>query len=261
MSLFVLYIYGTVYNNVNRINECIESLSKIDTEKQFLIIDNLSEDGTFEKLLNLKIDLKLKQIKCSRGKGRQLAMEIAKEYSTDEDLFMYFDGDTIYSKYFINIINQKIKVIKKNEVFLNHMCYKNVNFKIEWKDLNNWEDLERNVHFLSEGFLIPRLNDVEFEKLYDNEVLKYNREKRYSHGFKYFQRRLKNQIDVFIAMGAKFTTDYFFYIKYVSSSNIAKPIDFLLFLYVKIYKKYIRYYKIKNNLEFWLQIKSISLQQ
>ena len=104
----------------------------------------------------------MKQIKCSRGKGRQLAMEIAKEYSSDEDLFMYFDGDTIYSEYFINIINKKLKIIKKNEVFLNDMCYRQVNFKIEWKDLNNWEDLERNVHFLYEGFSINPFNRWRF---------------------------------------------------------------------------------------------------
>lgn len=128
-------------------------------------------------------------------------MEIAKEYSNDDDLFMYFDGDTIYSEYFVDIINQKLKIIKKNEVFLNHLCFKEVNFKIEWKDLNNWEDLERNVHFLYEGFPVYRLAIEDFNNLYNNEELDYNREKRYAHGFKYLQRRLKNQIDIFKAMG------------------------------------------------------------
>ena len=137
-------------------------------------------------------------------------MEIAKGYSSEEDLFMYFDGDTIYSQYFIDIINKKLKIIKKNEVFLNHMCYKEVNFKIGWKDLNNWEDLERNVHFISEGFFIYRLTDDEMKNLYNNEELNYNREKRYSRGFKYLQRRLKNQIDIFRSMGVKYQKDYFF---------------------------------------------------
>lgn len=60
-------------------------------------------------------------------------------------------------------------------------------------------------------------------------------------------------------MGTKYPKDYIFYIKYVSSSNIAKIADLLLFTYVKIYKKYIRYNKMKNNLEYWLEIKSTSV--
>jgi glycosyltransferase involved in cell wall biosynthesis len=92
----MLYLYGTVYNNANRVLKCLDSLNQINTKKKFLIIDNYSTDGTYELLKEFQ-NIELKRVKCSRGLGRQLAMELARDQAEINDLFMTFDLDTIYS--------------------------------------------------------------------------------------------------------------------------------------------------------------------
>ncbi|WP_337860797.1 glycosyltransferase [Ferroplasma sp.] len=106
----MLYIYGTVFNNAQYINKSIKSMAKINTEKKFLITDNFSYDGTFEKLNELKneYNIEIKRVKCSRGKGRQIAMEMAYEESKDNNLFMFFDLDTIYPDFFVKLVEHFI---------------------------------------------------------------------------------------------------------------------------------------------------------
>ncbi|MEM3846191.1 MAG: glycosyltransferase [Candidatus Parvarchaeota archaeon] len=94
----MLYIYGTVYNNANRVKQSMGSMMKINVEKSIYIIDNYSTDGTYEILKELSKkypNIYIKREKCSRGKGRQLAIEIGKNKADDNDLFMTFDLDTI----------------------------------------------------------------------------------------------------------------------------------------------------------------------
>ena len=104
----MLYIYGTVYNNKSRIIDCLNSLDKIKTPKKFLIIDNYSTDGTYEILKNVK-DVKIKRVKCSRGKGRQLAMELSKDIADNNDpyLFLVLTLHISLNKLFLMICKQK----------------------------------------------------------------------------------------------------------------------------------------------------------
>lgn len=66
-----LYIYGTIYNNINRVLLSLESLQQIKYKKIF-IVDNFSNDGTYEALKDNRSNYNLEviQIKCNRGRGR-----------------------------------------------------------------------------------------------------------------------------------------------------------------------------------------------
>ncbi len=143
----MLYIYSTVYNNAKRVRESIDSIKKINVDKKIFIIDNYSTDGTYEILLSIN-DITVKREKCTRGKGRQLAMEMAEKEATDTDFFMTFDLDTIYTDNFAILIEWALKNIGSNDVvFMNFLCKKQTNFKIPWRDINNGEDWERAAHF------------------------------------------------------------------------------------------------------------------
>ena len=81
----MLYIYGTVYNNKDVVGDSISSLNKVKLPHKFLIIDSFSTDGTYEILKDLEngYNMEVKRVRCSRGIGRQLAMEMARRESGD----------------------------------------------------------------------------------------------------------------------------------------------------------------------------------
>lgn len=151
----MLYLYGTVYNNRNRVLDCLKSLNKINAPKKFLIVDNYSTDGTYEILKGLQ-EIEIKRVKCSRGKGRQLAMELARDRAEINDLFMTFDLDTVYNPSFTKAIEWAIKNIDHHTVFISQLCYYDVNFKVPWRDINNGEDWERSAHFCYLGYSVTK---------------------------------------------------------------------------------------------------------
>lgn len=93
-------VYGTVFNNVNTVEDSIKSVWSPDYD--IVIVDNYSKDGTWEKLQELKkeYNLKLLRLKSSRGKGRAYALEQCPENS----ITAYFDLDTYYNQNFHKII-------------------------------------------------------------------------------------------------------------------------------------------------------------
>ena len=127
----MLFIYGTVYNSRNRILQSLDSVMKINIEKRIFIIDNYSTDGTYEILRDNgdKYNLMVKQEKCTRGWGRHLAIDMAEQYATEEDIFFFIDLDTVYNQEFVRLIEFGYKNIDKNTVFLdNHLCYYEADF-------------------------------------------------------------------------------------------------------------------------------------
>ena len=195
----MLYIYGTVYNNKSVITDSISSLDKIKSPHKFLIIDNFSTDGTYELLDSLRniYNIDVKRVKCSRGLGRQLAMEMVMHESNDDDLFFYFDLDTIFTDLAVAIIEYFIQTMDKNDVvrIMGILCYKSINFNVPWKDLNNGEDFERNAHFIALNYNVINIIN-EDEILYYNEKVEGMRDRRYEHGYKYYIRQLKNTIEL-----------------------------------------------------------------
>ncbi|WP_287950545.1 glycosyltransferase family 2 protein [Acidiplasma sp.] len=233
-----LYVYGTVYNNNNLCTKSIESLDKIRHNKIFLIVDNYSTDGTFEKLnlLMPKYDISIKRVKCSRGKGKQLAMEMAYDRSNDKDFFMYFDLDTIYSAEFAIYVDYFIDNIDmyKNNIFLNQLCQKQINFKIPWRNLNNAEEWERIAHCISSGYnvlYIPSNVSIGI-----NEDWKHgSREKRYATGYSYLKRQMRNVVDLFRGWNISSYRRLQQYFIYVKPNKKHKFFLFLVLIYVKVF--------------------------
>ena len=185
-------VYGTVFNNVNTVEESVKSVWSPDYD--IVIVDNYSKDGTWEKLQELKkeYNLKLLRLKSSRGKGRAYALEQCPENS----ITTYFDLDTYFNQNFHNTIKYGLKELL---IFGSVMTYINSKEDIlksgNWKDLNFGEDIEflsRQKISITFPLIIGKNEDVTTSNLY------IEREKRYSKFWKI--RMLKNVIDIYIGV-------------------------------------------------------------
>ena len=181
-------IYATVYNNFSKVKESLNSIIKqfpdFSTSFEFVIVDNYSNDGTWEVLQ--KFAKKYKNIKlirehCSRGEGRAIAVN-----SIKTDYMFYVDLDTIYLPEFSKIIKYLINNYKTNSLMPFGFCDKRTMDKIgNWADLLHAEDIEFAARALSKGVKIYDL-PVFISK---NQIVKGNRDKRYElNKFKLFKR-------------------------------------------------------------------------
>jgi glycosyltransferase involved in cell wall biosynthesis len=150
-----LKIYGTVFNNAEYIDACLNSLKPLG-KLDLYVVDNYSTDRTVEKLLiwNNYFNMHIYEKKCTRGAGRQLALEYLKSESSPEDLAFYIDFDTVYSNKFVETILSASKTIKDNELSIAMLGTVRTQKLAEWKDLNVGEDWERMAHFVSKGVKI-----------------------------------------------------------------------------------------------------------
>ncbi|WP_337860839.1 glycosyltransferase family A protein [Ferroplasma sp.] len=261
--ILMLYIYGTVYNNETRIEQSIESLNKINTEKKFLIVDNFSTDRTYEILLKLanKYPIEVKQAKSTRGSGRNIAMNMAFDESNDNDLFMVFDLDTIYLEPFIKLAEKYIKTLQRNEVFLSFLCYRQTNFTVPWRDLNGAEDFERMAHFISEGYKLY-MEKFQYDKyLFDNEPVNFDdREKRYAKGLNYYKRRFSQVMDIMRSLGINNIKNLTAYMKDVKVRKRFYLYGLVIYATMKIkrreiynYSQEINLFYVRKNVE-WLDL-------
>ena len=256
----MLYLYGTVYNNANRVLKCLDSLNQINTKKKFLIIDNYSTDGTYELLKEFQ-NIELKRVKCSRGLGRQLAMELARDQAEINDLFMTFDLDTIYSSEFTKAVEWAIKNIDHDTVFISHLCYSDVNFKVPWKDLNNGEDWERLAHFCYLGYGVIKAS---FNYAENESVKEGSRERRYANGISYFKRQWNNNIDLFMGWGIDSLRKFREFIRFLAPKMSKRKLSFLaiffciVFVTVKLFKKTYSYGDSINRFYVDLNSKALS---
>ena len=201
-----LNIYGTVFNNAEYIEACISSIKPLAKDRKIAlwVVDNYSTDGTIDKLMEMSknkeytkyIDFHIYQAKCSRGRGRQIALDYAIRYSYSlKDLAMYIDFDTVYSDKFVETILSASKTIKDNELSIAMLGTVRTQKLAEWKDLNVGEDWERFAHFVSKGVKV--LEIITPDGSYgtnrnQDEARQYKREVFYS---KSKIRLFKNLID------------------------------------------------------------------
>lgn len=229
----MLYLYGTVYNNSKRVIKCLESLRKIRTEKRFLIVDNFSTDGTYEILKEIE-DVEIIRKECTRGKGRQLAMELAREKAGADDMFMTFDLDSVYSKEFVKAIEWGLENIDKNGVFMSFLCYYETNFSIPWRNLNNGEDWERFAHFCHAGYKVVNVK-ANSNYAENEEVTNISRERRYASNFAYYVRQWKNNVDLFMGWGIDTTKKLRELIHFMRPKVSHKKFILLFFLFIVVF--------------------------
>jgi glycosyltransferase involved in cell wall biosynthesis len=232
----MITFYGTVYNSVKYIEKSLKSiihttlkLKAYGIESEIVIVDNYSDDGTWEIMQKLrevygeKIKLKLVRYKSSRGLGRNIALKL----SHGNFIFFISDLDVEYNseKLFSILISYiNLQCLIKKYIQLNHnTCFYifitprdtalNVGGIL---DLNRTEDIEFGARLTRECVMLPvleGLRPVEFSEfmrpLETTLMLRsrlfvstYPSERRYSKGLmNYLKRELRNKIDMIYGMG------------------------------------------------------------
>ena len=230
----LISIYGTVYNNVYIVEDSILSLYKAlsDFERNYelVIVDNYSTDGTWEKLLKLRRiikNMKLLRCKCSRGKGRDIALR-----HTNGDYVMYVDFDCLFSNELNAVIAKLRRICAKGEIW--NFGFATRETMIEqvggWKDLNFGEDWELLWRAIKRGVklkIITVKSPIQNVRLTSNGV--YG-EKRYAQSKKtYVLRKLKNLRDTVIGYGLNPTHVIY------SSNSLSRPSTFMLLIFSTAY--------------------------
>ena len=140
-----LYIYGTVWNSRDYVIDSVRSLQQF-TPFKIIIVDNFSGDGTYEELKKVE-NVILYQARCTRGTGRNIALQKTLKMCNSDDLVLYADFDTIFKPNYVDLIKEAKLVLKKGELYLRMMLsYAETNYQLDWKNLNTGEDWERLAH-------------------------------------------------------------------------------------------------------------------
>lgn len=85
-------ICTTCYRSVNLVESFMKPLISLGKDYEVVVVDNYSDDGTFEKLRNYESNVISLKKKCTRGKGRQTAME-----NSHGDISVHVEFDVKYS--------------------------------------------------------------------------------------------------------------------------------------------------------------------
>ncbi|QGR19746.1 glycosyltransferase [Stygiolobus azoricus] len=182
-------VYGTVFNNVNTVEESIKSVWSPDYD--IVIVDNYSTDGTWEKLQELKkeYNLTLLRLKSTRGGGRQYALYNCPEGS----ITAYFDLDNYYNENFHKLLDftkSTNKVIHGNWFMGGNR--EHILRKGGWRtDLNFGEDVEF-VARIGFDYYVPVI--IHYD-LYPKYCRNKQREARYAKNIRLYWRRFRNYID------------------------------------------------------------------
>ena len=217
----LISIYGTVYNNAYIIKESIMSirnaLENLEDRYELVIVDNYSSDGTWEILLRLKNsinNLKLLRYRCSRGKGRDLALRY-----TSGEYVMYADFDCIYGKEFGTLIEKLRKICTKGEIWNFGFSTRDtmINLIGGWKDLNFGEDWELLGRAVDRGISIKIIGIKPNYNVRISQNGSYGERRYVSNAVTYMVRRLRNLRDT--AIGWKLSPAYVIY----SEHNLIRP--------------------------------------
>lgn len=190
MNTLAISAIGTVYNNSNIVEDSLKSilegLVKNFATFEIVVVDNYSDDGTYEILHKYEGEnVIVIRALCSRGKGRQIALENARF-----DYVFPIDLDTIYSFDYFTLLSNIVEKGIDDDTVIDGIAKKSTLLKLGgWRDLNVSEDIElcaRAIHHGIKWFILPY-------NLMSNEVIS-RREKRYASGFAYIKRVITNRL-------------------------------------------------------------------
>lgn len=143
MSITPKYsVCSTIYNSANTLEEALKPLCALGAEFEIIIIDNFSNDETVKILKKYAGMVKYKQINCSRGLGKQKAIEFASgKYIIQVDLDVKYvelsniikENQVFLDEFILNIQSVKTKcntpiLIGKKELFNQIGGYPDLNF-------------------------------------------------------------------------------------------------------------------------------------
>lgn len=249
----IIYIYGTLYNNINRIQECIKSISGLAPYKLF-VVDNHSDDGSYEYLLGLKkgymksinSEIHVFRGKYTRGKARDIALKKLFDIGRpkDKDIVLYIDFDVIYKRPFINLVSRESEHPTDGiGIFCIGMASIAQLNKHGWCNLHVGEDYERLARLKSMGVPIRKISREEFSKYAENDKAEGD-EHRYVSGLRYYIRIYKNLIDN--ERGLAFKSFKAFYSQRKRKSTIEAPIWLSAYIIAKLMGVYSYNEKLDN---------------
>ena len=236
----------TVYQNAKTISDCLDALIKAMTnlDYEIIIIDNFSNDGTFELLTNFSErykNIKLFRYKCSRGLGKKVAFNL----STGEFIIPIVDPDDVIEEptHFRLIIDSYIRSNFKGLKAMNPIYPRHVIQEVCWSNLNRAEDNEFLARLYKKNLLfsLPIPISVRRDRVQGISLrllpVDWHREKRYAVSFHFFSRFLKNKIDM--VTGAAWTLkkvirEYRFYLSWNLFEVYAATVYHLFFITLRI---------------------------
>ena len=242
----ILSVYGTVFNSKNSVRTVIENIyntfSEIKDKMEIVIVDNYSNDGTYEILKELSetYNISLYRHKSTRGLGRNIAFT-----KTEGKYVINRDFDDIYiDKTMFKVIKNFNNILEKDAI-INELSKRQVIEKIgNWSSLNAGEDVELRARAVKYGvrlFGIPAIIGMPYNATNAKTLINEN---RYTNNkINYIKRMSSYLIDTSVGYG-------------ISLKDL-KKVNFyykLAFLYGIIGRKIerrksYRYFKDYNNLE------------
>jgi len=245
----LLSIYGTIFNSVNTVRPVIdnifETFDKIKENIEIVIVDNYSNDGTYESIKEMaeNHNIILLRKRSTRGEGRNIAFS-----QTLGKYVLNRDFDDLYIDRTMYILLNKFKDYLDKDVIINEMSRREIIERIgNWSNLNAGEDVElkaravkNNVRLLG----IPAIIGMNYNILKNssNGITLLN-EKRYSKGIKYIERMANWIMDTTQGYGIKLSDFKHFDTNY-------KLAFFAGIFLSRIYKRKIyRYFEMYNNLQ------------
>jgi glycosyltransferase involved in cell wall biosynthesis len=203
------WVYGTVFNNVQTIEKSISSIYSPDLN--IVIVDAYSTDGTYEKLLTLKneFNLRLFRAKCSRGKGRDIALRKCPLNS----FAAYIDFDAVYNNNFKKILEAECDMTLAWQYHSQTSFFSRVDTAVKaggFRDLSSLETLEFILRCgISNTLPVQVGRNMQYEPYGFG-----GRERRYASGKDIFPRVARVSIDSIRSQGityAEFLKYYDYY--------------------------------------------------
>jgi glycosyltransferase involved in cell wall biosynthesis len=200
-------IISTVYNNVSTMARFLDSvLDAVESfDYEFVIVDNYSNDGTYEVLKNFTLmypQIRLYRYRCTRGRGIKTAFQLSK----GRYIIYVSNTDEVRDPLTLRLIVEAYLKWFRGEVLLPLIFPREVLEVACWRDLNRAEDVEllANVFLNSKVNTLPITTNVDVDDrrtrvLYTPLFLPtdWHREKRYAEGlWKYLSRFIRNKMDM-----------------------------------------------------------------
>ncbi len=163
-------ICTTSFKSVTLVDKFIKPLIQLGSQVQIVVVDNDSKDGTYEQLVNYGNRVKVASQKCSRGLGRQRAMEMSEgETIVNVEFDVGYSGIMNALDYYEKADKEKIYYFMVNGQKCNASLYigrRELFFKVGgFPDLNYAEDLYLNKMAQKMGLFEPVNIDMEINCL------------------------------------------------------------------------------------------------
>lgn len=188
-------ICSTIYNSAQTLDESLKPLCKLSDEFEIIVIDNLSIDNTVKILEKYSGKVKHLSVKCTRGTGKQKAIEISNgEYIIQLDLDVKYNAiSDIISEYQEDLQNHIVNFRSKNTGCNAPLV---IGKKVFFDKIGGYPDLNfvEDLYFYKKAEAVGLLKNIYIS--YEHKCLKVNgkssgQESRYEpHMFKKIKRRV-----------------------------------------------------------------------